>query len=76
VLSIPRKKSTLLKNHSKIYTVIILIETGIYLDLKKKKREREKPGRLTPIILVTQEAQIRRITVQSQARQIVHDTLS
>jgi hypothetical protein len=31
---------------------------------------------LTPIILATQEAEIRRITVQNQPRQIVHETLS
>jgi hypothetical protein len=31
---------------------------------------------LTPVILVTQEAEIRRITVQSQPREIVHETLS
>jgi hypothetical protein len=30
----------------------------------------------TPIILATQEAEIRRITVLSQPRQIVHETLS
>jgi hypothetical protein len=29
-----------------------------------------------PIILATQEAEIRRIEVQSQPRQIVHETLS
>jgi hypothetical protein len=29
-----------------------------------------------PIILATQEAEIRRIAVQSQTRQIVHETLS
>jgi hypothetical protein len=29
-----------------------------------------------PIILATQEAEIRRIVVQSQSRQIVHETLS
>jgi hypothetical protein len=29
-----------------------------------------------PVILATQEAKIRRITVQSQPRQIVHETLS
>jgi hypothetical protein len=28
-----------------------------------------------PVILATQEAEIRRITVQSQTRQIVHETL-
>jgi hypothetical protein len=31
---------------------------------------------LTPVIPATQEAEIRRITVQSQPRQIVHKTLS
>jgi hypothetical protein len=31
---------------------------------------------LTPIILATQEADIRRIMVQSQPKQIVHKTLS
>jgi hypothetical protein len=29
---------------------------------------------LTPVILATQEAEIRRITVQSQPRQTVHET--
>jgi hypothetical protein len=31
---------------------------------------------LTPVILATQEAEIRRITVWSQPGQIVHETLS
>jgi hypothetical protein len=31
---------------------------------------------LMPVILATQEAEIRRIAVQSQPRQIVHETLS
>jgi hypothetical protein len=31
---------------------------------------------LTPVILVTQEAEIRRIVVQSQLGQTVHETLS
>jgi hypothetical protein len=31
---------------------------------------------LTPVILATQEAEVRRIVVQSQPRQIVHKTLS
>jgi hypothetical protein len=31
---------------------------------------------LTPVILATQEAEIRRITVRSQPRQIVRDILS
>jgi hypothetical protein len=35
-----------------------------------------KHRRLTPVILATQEAAIRRITAQSQTEQIVHKTLS
>jgi hypothetical protein len=31
---------------------------------------------LTPVIVATQEAELRRVTVQSQPRQIVHKTLS
>jgi hypothetical protein len=31
---------------------------------------------LTPVLLATQEAEIRRISVQSQPGQIVHETLS
>jgi hypothetical protein len=34
------------------------------------------PWWFTPIILATQEAEIRRIMVQSQSKQIVHKTLS
>jgi hypothetical protein len=41
-----------------------------------KKRETARGQGLTPIILVTQEAEIRRIAVQSQPRQTVHETLS
>jgi hypothetical protein len=32
--------------------------------------------KLTPVILATQEAEIRRITVQRQPKQIVHENLS
>jgi hypothetical protein len=31
---------------------------------------------LIPVIFTTREAKIRRITIQSQSRQIVHETLS
>jgi hypothetical protein len=44
------------------------------------RRERKKKSaghwQLTPIILATQEAEIRRISVQSQPGQIVRETLS
>jgi hypothetical protein len=45
---------------------------------KKKKKEKKKVGFqwLMPITLATQEAEMRRITVQSQPRQIVCETLS
>jgi hypothetical protein len=42
----------------------------------KEKRKRSWHWWLTPIILATQEAEIRRITVQSQPRQIIPETLS
>jgi predicted nucleic acid-binding Zn ribbon protein len=45
----------------------------------KKKRKKEKEAwhsGFTSIILATQEADIRRITVQRQSRQIVYKTLS
>jgi hypothetical protein len=35
-----------------------------------------RPWWLTSIILATQEAEVRRISIQSQPRQIVHETLS
>jgi hypothetical protein len=45
--------------------------------LKKPHVSKKKPkGSWAPIILVTWEADIRRITVQIQPRQIVQETLS
>jgi hypothetical protein len=41
-----------------------------------KKQKRAGPQWLTAVILATQEAEIRRITVGSQPRQVVHETLS
>jgi hypothetical protein len=38
-------------------------------------RKKHLKARLTPVILTTQEAEIRRITVQSQPGQIDHETL-
>jgi hypothetical protein len=40
------------------------------------KRERDQYQWLIPIVLAAQEVEIRRITVQSQPRQIVQETLS
>jgi hypothetical protein len=45
----------------------------------KSKPHHKRPSGcwwLTPVILATQEAEIRRIMVRSQPRQIVHETLS
>jgi hypothetical protein len=44
-----------------------------YLELEGQKAEH---WWLTPVILAPQEAEIRRIMVQSQPGQIVHETLS
>jgi hypothetical protein len=43
---------------------------------KKKDRQKGQAPWLTPVILATQEAEIRKIAVRSQPRQIVHETLS
>jgi hypothetical protein len=44
--------------------------------LKFKKGLLARHWWLTPVILATQEAEIRRTVVQSQPRKIVHETLS
>jgi hypothetical protein len=43
---------------------------------KRKKKKEAGHQQLTPIILVTQETEIRRIKFRSQPGQIVHKTLS
>jgi hypothetical protein len=46
-------------------------------ETKQNKNKIARPGSwFIPIILATQEAEIRRIMVQSQLGQIVHETLS
>jgi hypothetical protein len=42
----------------------------------QKRFTKAQCQRLTPVILATQEAEIRRIAVQSQPRQIICETLS
>jgi hypothetical protein len=63
----------LLKNVKRILNAYL----GI-MDLTNNKKFKSTAGcrYLTPIILATQEAEIRRIGVQSQSEQIVHKTLS
>jgi hypothetical protein len=56
-----------------IKTLLRLHFTPIRLGIAKKTSRRRW---LTPVILATQGAEIRRIMVQSQPRQIVHKTLS
>jgi hypothetical protein len=50
------------------------MQTNIYSAILRKDSAR--CWWLTPVILATQEADIRRIMVQSQPGQIVHETLS
>jgi hypothetical protein len=48
----------------------------IALNAYIKKRDLDGHWWLMPVILATQQVEIRRITVQSQLGQIVHETLS
>jgi hypothetical protein len=45
-------------------------------EIEPQRGEGRRHWWLTPVILAIQEAEIRRITVQSQPRQIVNETLS
>jgi hypothetical protein len=62
---------------------MMLINQGVALYLGQRDAVRtcyiktcHSQASLMPVILVTQEADVRRISIQSQHRQIVHDTLS
>jgi hypothetical protein len=59
-------------------SILKLTETSCRtaLDSYSKFKRKARCWWLTPVILVTQEAEIRRITVPSQPRQIVCETLS
>jgi hypothetical protein len=53
----------------------VLGQPGLHSDAYLKKQNQLALG-LTPVILATQEAEIRRIGVHSQLGQTVHETLS
>jgi hypothetical protein len=49
---------------------------GILYTDKEGRHHKARCWWPTPVILATQEAEIKRIVVQSQPQQIVHETLS
>jgi hypothetical protein len=59
---------------------LILFSDPILLDTKEREGSRSQGQArcrwLTPVVLATQETEIRTITDQSQPRQIIHGTLS
>jgi hypothetical protein len=56
--------------------MLLLREALGFSEVNIKASQEAKCWRLTPIILAAQEAEIRRIMVQSQPGQIVCETLS
>jgi hypothetical protein len=55
---------------------LVLSATKQFLNFIFKEKKEAKHWWCTPVILVTQEAEIRRIEAQSQLKQIVLKTLS
>jgi hypothetical protein len=56
--------------------IVITAVTNYHTFTYLKHRNLARHQWLTPIILATKEAEIRKITIPSQPRQIVHETLS
>jgi hypothetical protein len=58
----------------------VVLKADCILELHREPKEKKNPGAgcrwLMPVILVTQEAEIRRIMAQSQPGKIVLNTLS
>jgi hypothetical protein len=57
-------------------TQTLYAHTNIRKEKRKKNPQAGGCWWLTPVILATQEAEIKRIMAQSQLGQIVHETLS
>jgi hypothetical protein len=64
--------SPICRSQELIYVVSKAKKAGIYQRLKKNAAGHQW---FAPIVLATQEAEIRRIEVRSQPGQIVHETL-
>jgi hypothetical protein len=55
---------------------VFFLENQLLDFQQQKKKKKVSHQWLTPVILATQEAEIRRIEVHSQPRQMVYETLS